>query len=79
MSCLSGNEIYSLEDIANEYFLEKDDPVLYTLYLSRNPELDQDEVDNIKAYIAKLVKKNRRINQLNMEYMDRHKVKEGMK
>jgi hypothetical protein len=48
MSCLSGNEIYSLEDIANEYFLKgRSVHAISVLQL----ELDQDEVDNIKAYI----------------------------
>lgn len=72
MSCFSENEIYSLEDIAIEFNLEKENPILYALYLSRNPELSQDERDNITYYMHKLIKKQQNINKKNIDYMEKH-------
>jgi hypothetical protein len=43
MSVFSENELYSLEDIVNEFSLESENPILYGIYLARNPELNQDE------------------------------------
>lgn len=72
MSVYSENEIYSLDDISNEFGLEKNNPILYGLYLARNPELDQEEKDNIKCYMNKLIKKQQNINKKNLEHMERH-------
>lgn len=72
MSFFSENELYSLEDIANEFSLDRENPILYGLYLARNPELDQDEKDNVKCYMNKLIKKQQNINKKNLEHMERH-------
>jgi hypothetical protein len=72
MSFFSENEIYSIDDIAVEYSLNHDNPLLFTLYLDKNRELDQDEVDYIKSHIAKLTKKINRINAINLKHMDKH-------
>lgn len=72
MSVFSENEIYSIDDIANEFGLERNNPILYGLYLSRNPDLDQEERDNVKYYMNKLIKKQQNINKKNIEHMERH-------
>jgi hypothetical protein len=72
MSVFSENELYSLEDIANEFSLESENPILYGIYLARNPELNQDEKDNIKYYMNKLIKKQQNINKKNLEHLERH-------
>lgn len=72
MSCFSENEIYSLDDIANEFWLDKSNPILYGLYLARNPDLSQDERDNITYYMNKLIKKQQNINKKNIEHMEKH-------
>ena len=72
MSCFSENEIYSIDDIANEFGLDHSNPLLYGLYLSRNPELEQEERDQITAHINKLIKKQNRINRINIEHMEKH-------
>jgi hypothetical protein len=46
MSVFSENELYSLEDM-NEFSLESENPILYGIYLARNPELNQTGKDNI--------------------------------
>lgn len=77
MSYFSENEIYSLDDIATEFNLNSDDPLLYSLYLHKNPDLSQDERDGIKSHIDKLVKKITKINRINMQYMERHIQKQN--
>ena len=72
MSYFSENEIYSLDDIANEFNLGREDPLLYAMYLHKNPDLSQDEKDSINSHVAKLVKKITKINKINLRYMDRH-------
>jgi hypothetical protein len=62
MSVFSENELYSL-DIVNEFSLESENPILYGIYLARNPELNQDEKDNIKYYMNKLIKNSRTLTK----------------
>lgn len=71
-SYFSENEIYSLDDIINEFGLERNDPLLYGIYLSRNPNVEHEEKELIKAHIDKLIKKQQKINKINLEYMTRH-------
>lgn len=70
--CFSANEVYSLDDIAIEFNLEHNNPILYGLYLARNPELEHEEKENIKCYMDKLIKKQQNINRRNVEYMTKH-------
>jgi hypothetical protein len=72
MSFFSENEIYSIEDIMDEFGLERTNPLVYGLYLSRNPDLSQDEKDDVKGYMNKLIYKQKKINQKNIEYMEKH-------
>lgn len=70
--CFSGNEMYSLEDISAEFNLSHENPLLYGLYLARNPELEEEEKAYIKEYMDKLIKKQNKINQRNIHYLERH-------
>jgi hypothetical protein len=47
----------------NEFSLESENPILYGIYLARNPELNQDEKDNIKYYMNKLIKNSRTLTK----------------
>lgn len=75
--CFSANEVYSLEDIAIEFNLEPNNPLLYGLYLARNPELEHEEQEQIKCYMDKLIKKQQNINRRNIEYMTQHLQKQN--
>lgn len=75
--CFSENEIYSINDIMLEFDLEENNPLVYGIYLSRNPELNQDEKDTIKAYMNKLIKKVNKMNERNIQYMTQHLQKEN--
>lgn len=72
-SFFSEYELYSLNDIASEFGLEPNNPILYGLYLSRNPELSQEDRDYIQNHMNKLIKKQNNINQKNLQYLERHK------
>lgn len=73
----SENEVYSLDEIATEFNLNSDDPLLYSIYLHKNPDLSQDERDDIKSHVDKLVKKITKINSINLRYMERHTQKQN--
>lgn len=75
--CFSANEVYSLDDIATEFNLEPNNPLLYGLYLARNPELEHEEKEYIKCYMDKLINKQRKINQINLNYMTQHLQKQN--
>jgi hypothetical protein len=67
MSFFSENEIYSIEDIISSSGWANN-PLVYLP--SVTSDLSQDEKDDVKGYMNKLIQK--KINQKNIEYMEKH-------
>jgi hypothetical protein len=60
---LSEFEIYSLEDIANEFGFKIDDPLLYAGISKRNPELSQEDYYNMILKTA--IRRQKSLNERN--------------
>jgi len=75
MDIFSENEIHSLPEIAAQYSLSENDPMLWGLYLVLNKDiLDESEKEQIINIMRRLRSKNNNIARRNLEYMDRHKT-----
>jgi hypothetical protein len=64
----------SLEDIANEFNLEPTNPLPYGLCIHQGiKNLEYEEKEIQKIIYNKLMNKQKKLNKINLEYMERHK------
>ena len=67
-------EHISLEQIINEIpTMDLKNPATYALYMYYNPHLNDDEREKCEAIINKLKIERTKINEKNVEYLERHK------
>ena len=67
-------EHISLEQIINEIpNMDFKNPATYALYMYYNPHLNDDEREKCEAIINKLKIERTKINERNIEYLERHK------